>query len=132
MSKADKNERKKQYRKKQLERKHFNEPLPKFLEVKYPTIFEEYKDLYETIVKQNGKKRIATKTDTFKEWKSSVEQYTDQTAGPICETRSVAETTTLTGPSSKQQMESMAKLKAPPPKQQMESMMMKRPEPLGI
>ena len=55
------------------------------------------------IVKQNGKKRIATKTDTFKEWKSSVEQYTHQTVGPICETRSVAETTTLTGPSNETQ-----------------------------
>ena len=74
MSKASKNEQKRSYRKRVLEKKHFTEPLPVFLETKYPDIFAEYEDLYKTITKQHGKKRIATKTRTFKEWKASVEQ----------------------------------------------------------
>ena len=74
MSKLTRNEHKKQCRKKQLERKRFTEPIPTFLEVKYPSIFAEYKDLYETIVKKHGEKCIAMKTQSFKDWKAAVEQ----------------------------------------------------------
>ena len=74
MSKASRNEQKRIYRKKLLEKKHFTEPLPEFLQAKYPTIYKEYEDLYKTVTEQHGKKRIVTKTETFKAWKASVEQ----------------------------------------------------------
>ena len=73
MSKARKIELKKGYRQKERERKRFTQPLPLFLETKYPHIYEEYKELYNTLNARHGKKRNLIKTCTFKNWKDSVE-----------------------------------------------------------
>ena len=79
-AKARKNEQKKGYREKERERKRFTEPLPAFLETKYPHIYTEYKELYETISKKHGKKHNLTKTVTFKNWKSDIEHQRAETA----------------------------------------------------
>ena len=66
MSKTKKNEQKRGYREKERERKRFTEPLPAFLEIKYPHVYDEYKEFYETISKKHGKKRNLTKTVTLR------------------------------------------------------------------
>ena len=83
MSKARKAELKKSYREKERERKRFTLPLPLFLESKYPNIFEEYKELYNSLNVSHGKVRNLTKTYTFKKWKDDVERQRVET---VCTT----------------------------------------------
>ena len=80
MSKARKNELKKGYREKERERKRFTEPLPIFLETKYPCIYNEYKELYDRISSRHGKKRNLVKTSTFKNWKINAEYQRAESA----------------------------------------------------
>ena len=78
-------ERKRGYREKDGERKRFTLPLPCCLETKYPVIYEEYKDLYNSINVNNPKKRDLRKTYAFQKWKADNKRQRDedQAAGTV-------------------------------------------------
>ena len=59
-------------RRRNNERKRFEEPLRKFIEHKYNNIFEEYTELYTLMVSNHPNKRNLTKTKTFKDWMNSI------------------------------------------------------------
>ena len=60
--------RERQFRQKELKKKQFNVPMCRFLEMKYPEIYGEYKELYALLVKNHPHTRDLTKTCTFKTW----------------------------------------------------------------
>ena len=70
-SKAAKERR---FRQKEQQRKHFEVPMRKFLQEKYPLIFEEYKGFYEALNRNHPYTRDLTKTCTYKTWVSSLKQ----------------------------------------------------------
>ena len=71
LSKATKE---RQYRQRELQRKRFDIPLRKFLEIKYPKVYGEYHELYEMLNRYNPYMRNLTKSHTFKIWKEGLNQ----------------------------------------------------------
>ena len=86
--------RERQFRQKELQRKHFNVPMRRFLEEKYPKIFGEYQQLYDLLNRSHPYTRDLTKTYTFKTWLRSIEQQstTDILSSVIKETLNEGET----------------------------------------
>ena len=70
-SKAAKERR---FRQKEQQRKHFEVPMKRFLQEKYPLIFDEYKAFYEALNRNHPYTRDLTKTCTFQTWISSLKQ----------------------------------------------------------
>ena len=70
MSKKATKER--QFRQREQQKKHFNGPMRLFLEVKYPEIYGEYRELYTLLSTNHPHARDLTKTCTFKVWQCSI------------------------------------------------------------
>ena len=62
------------FRQKEQERKHFEGPMRKFIEQKYPLIYEEYRAFYEALIRNHPNARDLSKTCTYKTWLSSLKQ----------------------------------------------------------
>ena len=60
--------RERQFRQREQQKKHFNGPMRRFLEVKYPEIYTEYKELYDLLSANHPHARDLVKTCTFKTW----------------------------------------------------------------
>ena len=56
------------FRQREKERKRFEGPMRKFLEYKYPNVFQEYTELYNVMERNHPDVRNLTKTRTFKNW----------------------------------------------------------------
>ena len=62
------------FRQKEQERKHFEGPMRKFIQEKYPLIYDEYKAFYQALTRNHPDARDLTKTCTYKTWLSSSKQ----------------------------------------------------------
>ena len=62
------------FRQREKQRKRFESPMRKFIEVKYPNIFQEYTQLYDTLNRNHPDIRNLTKTSTFRRWLDSVNE----------------------------------------------------------
>ena len=56
------------FRQREKERKRFERPMRKFLEYKYPNVFQQYTELYNVMNRNHPDVRNLTKTRTFKNW----------------------------------------------------------------
>ena len=104
-AKVRKNEVKKSYRQNQLVQKRFSYPLIPFLEIKYPDVYKEYKELHDWLRKKHPQARNLTKTATFKAWKESQTHQAvsdnDDVTGPTTISENTATTCNIgdvTGP----------------------------------
>ena len=66
--------RERQFRQRELQKKHFNVPMCRFLEAKYPKIYGEYRQLYDLLNRNHPYTRDLTKTCTFKAWLCTIER----------------------------------------------------------
>ena len=66
--------RERRFRQREQQRKRFSLPMHKFLEEKYPKVYQEYKDLYQTLDRNHPFTRDLSKTRTFKIWLESLNQ----------------------------------------------------------
>ena len=66
--------RERHFRQKEKERKHFEKPMRSFIEEKYPVIFQEYTELYQTLARNHPYTRNLAKTKTFRRWVETVRQ----------------------------------------------------------
>ena len=71
---SNKAAKERRFRQKEQQRKHFDMPMRKFLEQKYPKIYREYQELYNTLNRNHPYTRDLTKTFTFKTWLRSINQ----------------------------------------------------------
>ena len=60
------------FRQREKQRKRFESPMRKFIEVKYPNIFQEYTELYNTLNRNHPDVRNLVKTRTFRSWLNTV------------------------------------------------------------
>ena len=72
---ASKAVKERRFRQKEQERKRFDIPMRVFLEQKYPKIYQEYRDLYDTVNRIHPDVRDLTKTCTFKAWLHSLNHH---------------------------------------------------------
>ena len=72
---ASKAVKERRFRQKEQERKRFDIPMRVFLEQKYPKIYQEYRDLYNTVNRIHPDTRDLTKTCTFKAWLYSLNHH---------------------------------------------------------
>ena len=70
---------KKEFRQRERQKKHFNGPIQQFLEIKYPEIYGEYKELYALLSANHPQTRDLTKTCTFKTWQCTVHRQGAET-----------------------------------------------------
>ena len=76
---------KKEFRQRERLKKHFNGPIQQFLEIKYPEIYGEYKELYALLSANHPQTRDLTKTCTFKTWQCTVHRQGAETVSESVE-----------------------------------------------
>ena len=69
---SNKAARERRFLEREQQRKRFDMPLHNFLENKYPGVYQEYRELYETLNRNHPYTRNLAKTRTFKRWLESI------------------------------------------------------------
>ena len=86
LSQSSKAIKERRFRQRELERKRFDQPLRKFIQHKYSTIYDEYTALYNVMVRNHPGKRDLSKTTTFKAWVTPTYELSDILSTAIRET----------------------------------------------
>ena len=67
-----------------MNERRFNNPLRAFIEHKYPTIFNEYTELYESMRAAHPHRKNLVRTSTFKQWLSTESTSATPSIIPQC------------------------------------------------